>query len=174
MFAIHRFSCLTYVTHDQVEALTLADKIVVLNAGNIEQVGSPMELYNTPQNVFVAGFIGSPKMNFFEAEAKSNRITFKNGKSVDAPSELADGTVTVGLRPENVELANEDDALIVGKLELVEKLGEYALAYLTTQHGVSMTAKLEKPPVQKTGDTIYLKCDPGLLHVFDRASGKRV
>ena len=163
-----------YVTHDQVEALTLADKIVVLNAGNIEQVGSPMELYNTPQNVFVAGFIGSPKMNFFEAEAKDNKIKFKNGKSVDATSKLADGPVTVGLRPENVELADEHNALIVGQLELVEKLGEYALVYLTTQHGVSMTAKMEKPPTQKQGESIYLTCDPQLLHVFDGVSGKRV
>jgi multiple sugar transport system ATP-binding protein/alpha-glucoside transport system ATP-binding protein len=163
-----------YVTHDRVEALTLADKIVVLNGGNIEQVGSPMELYHSPQNVFVAGFIGSPKMNFFQARAEGNKIHFQNGNVVDAPTSIPDGDVTVGLRPEDAQLADEQNALVTGQLELVEKLGEYALAYLTTEKGVSMTAKLDTAPDIKTGETIYLTCDPALLHVFDSASGQRV
>jgi len=114
-----------YVTHDQVDAMTLADKIVVLRDGVIEQVGSPMELYETPQNMFVAGFIGSPKMNFFPTADLSN------GK----PGQ------TIGIRPEHLELCAPDDALVTGRLELVEKLGEYALVYLTTVGGTEFTAK---------------------------------
>ena len=163
-----------YVTHDQVEALTLADKIVVLNAGNIEQVGSPMELYDTPQNIFVAGFIGSPKMNFFEARAEANKIHFANGKIIDPGKQIADGNVTVGMRPEHMQVTNKEDALITAKLELVEKLGEYALAYLTSEKGVALTAKLDTPPSENLEENLYLTCDLSLLHVFDTATGNRL
>lgn len=163
-----------YVTHDQVEALTLADKIVVLNAGNIEQVGSPMELYDTPQNIFVAGFIGSPKMNFFEARAEGNKIHFANGKIIDPGHQIPDGNITVGMRPEHMQVTNQQDALITAKLDLVEKLGEYALAYLTSEKGVALTAKLDTPPSENLGENLYLTCDLSLLHIFDTASSKRL
>ena len=163
-----------YVTHDQVEALTLADKIVVLNDGKIEQVGSPMELYDTPQNIFVAGFIGSPKMNFFEARAVGNKIHFANGKVVDTGNQIADGDITVGMRPEHMQVTNQQDALITAKIELVEKLGEYALAYLTSEKGVAITAKLDKPPGENLEENLYLTCDLSLLHIFDTESGKRL
>jgi len=163
-----------YVTHDQVEAMTLADKIVVLNAGTIEQVGSPMTLYHTPQNVFVAGFIGSPKMNFFKAQATGNKLDFGNGKSVVALNQIPDGDMTVGMRPENIRVTDETNSLISARLELVEKLGEYALAYLTTADGVAITAKVETPPAEKPGEQMHLTCDPSLLHIFDAASGQRV
>ncbi len=170
----HLKTTMIYVTHDQVEALTLADKIVVLNAGNIEQVGSPMELYNTPQNLFVAGFIGSPKMNFLNAHAEDGKLRFENGKEIEFSADVPSAEVTVGMRPEHVRLADPQDALVTGELELVEKLGEYALAYITTEQGVSMTAKFETPPQMKMGDPIHLTCDPSLLHLFDRASGNRI
>ena len=163
-----------YVTHDQVEALTLADKIVVLNDGKIEQVGSPMELYDTPQNIFVAGFIGSPKMNFFEARAEGNKIHFANGKIIDTGKQIADGDVTVGMRPEHMEMSDKENALVTAKIELVEKLGEYALAYLTSEKGVSLTAKLDTPPSENLGENLYLTCDLSLLHIFDTESGKRL
>lgn len=163
-----------YVTHDQVEAMTLADKIVVLNGGIIEQVGTPMTLYHKPQNMFVAGFIGSPKMNFFKARATNNKLDFGNGKSIDAQFDIPDGDVSVGMRPENIRITDESNSLISARLELVENLGEYALAYLTTQDGVSITAKVEQAPEEKPGQQLHLTCDAALLHVFDAVTEQRI
>lgn len=126
-------STMIYVTHDQVEAMTMADKIVVLRAGRVEQVGTPLELYHHPQNQFVAGFIGSPKMNFVPAvvEAVSQQtVTVKldSGKDVVLPvdgSGLASGDrVTVGVRPEHCSIADQDTALFAGTVDVVEHLGE--------------------------------------------------
>ncbi len=163
-----------YVTHDQVEALTLADKIVVLNAGRIEQVGSPMELYNTPRNKFVAGFIGSPKMNFFEATANGSTITLTDGTSFDAGREIAVSNVTIGIRPEHMRATTAADAFVYGKLELVEKLGEYALVHMLDGNDSPIIAKFDLPPENNSGDKLYFACDPALLHMFDSSSGDRV
>lgn len=163
-----------YVTHDQVEALTLADKIVVLNAGNIEQVGSPMELYDTPRNAFVAGFIGSPKMNMFEATANGSTITMVDGTSFDAGRDISASKVTVGIRPEHMRAATAADAFVSGKLELVEKLGEYALVHMLDGSNNPIIAKFDLPPENASGDTLYFACDPNVLHVFDSASGARL
>lgn len=156
-----------YVTHDQVEAMTLADKIVVLRDGRIEQVGSPMELYETPANAFVAQFIGSPKMNFFRGpdltEAAGNLL----GR------DLSDGT-QVGLRPEHLSVSQDSDAVVEGKLELVENLGEYALVHLVTATGIEFIAKTEKPPEAAKGEMIGFGIRPDLVHFFDNASGLRL
>ena len=112
-----------YVTHDQVEAMTLADKIVVLRAGKVEQVGAPMELYNDPANTFVAGFIGSPQMNFLDAGA------------------MKQGAGSIGIRPEHLVLSR-DKGEIAGKVSHVEKLGGETLVYVQTpDHGL-LTARL--------------------------------
>ena len=133
-------STMIYVTHDQVEAMTLANKIVVLRDGVIEQVGSPMELYETPRNVFVAQFIGSPKMNFFRA----------GDLLPDSDTSCGDNE-TIGVRPEHLKLSSNSEGLVAGRLDLVEQLGEYALAYITKDNGTEFVAKLERPPEERPG-----------------------
>ena len=156
-----------YVTHDQVEAMTLADKIVVLRDGLIEQVGSPINLYDSPDNAFVAQFIGSPKMNFFttaDLTAGSNSVL---GREIAADSQ-------VGLRPEHLVETDAGNAVVEGKLELVENLGEYALVHLKTQSGVEFIAKTERPPEVAKGSTIAFGIKPELAHFFDSKSGARI
>ena len=154
-----------YVTHDQVEAMTLADKIVVLRDGVIEQVGTPIDLYEKPANAFVAQFIGSPKMNFFEAgdvEPNAGKIVKKS---------LGDD-IQIGIRPEHLQVTTKAKAVVSGTLELVENLGELALVHLLTASGVSFIAKMEKPPKTKKGDVIYFTCEPSLVHVFSKQTGQ--
>ena len=155
-----------YVTHDQVEAMTLADKIVVLRDGRIEQVGSPIELYERPANAFVAQFIGSPKMNFFTKSDLSANAAKVLGAEVDASEQ-------VGLRPEHMQVTDTASAVIEGRLELVENLGEYALVHLVSANGVEFIAKTEKPPAAAKGETIGFTIKPELVHRFDTESGLR-
>ncbi len=154
-----------YVTHDQVEAMTLADKIVVLRAGRIEQVGTPIDLYERPANAFVAQFIGSPKMNFFTAADLASDAAHQLQRGLKAGE-------TIGLRPEHL-LAAQSGVVVQGKLELVENLGEYALVHLVTQTGVEFIAKMEKPPAAKLGEVLGFTARPELLHVFDGQTGLR-
>ena len=154
-----------YVTHDQVEAMTLADKIVVLRDGRIEQVGSPIELYEHPRNTFVAQFIGSPKMNFLDhsdlssAAAKALKIDPKAG--------------IVGIRPEHLQSTTVAKALISASLELVENLGEYALVHMVTEVGRELIVKMEKPPKAVAGELIHLTADAGTIHCFNSETGLR-
>lgn len=156
-----------YVTHDQVEAMTLADKIVVLRAGRIEQVGAPIELYERPANAFVAQFIGSPKMNFFTAADLTSTAPSVLGRDVTAAQHA-------GLRPEHLVPAEGAAAVVEGRLELVENLGEYALVHLITETGVEFIAKTEKPPLAAKGETIGFCIKPELAHFFDRETGARL
>ncbi len=126
-----------YVTHDQVEAMTLADKIVVLNAGQIEQVGSPMELYNKPANTFVAGFIGSPQMNFIEA----GKPGYTQAK-------------TVGIRPEHITLSR-DSGDWKGKVVHVEHLGADTILYLETEVTGLLTVRLFGEHQYDVSDIVY-------------------
>ena len=155
-----------YVTHDQVEAMTLADKIVVLRAGKIEQVGSPIDLYERPANSFVAQFIGSPKMNFFApADLLPDAAAQIGAKLLDSQ--------TIGMRPEHLTIASAGKAVVEGKLELVENLGEYALAHLITAAGTEFIAKVEKPPSTGLGAMMQFSIRPDLVHRFDAATGLR-
>jgi len=156
-----------YVTHDQVEAMTLADKIVVLRDGLIEQVGSPIALYDRPENAFVAQFIGSPKMNFFTANDLTNNGAALLGREINAGMQ-------VGLRPEHLTLADASSAVVEGSLELVENLGEYALVHLMTNTNVEFIAKTERPPEVPKGSTISFGVKPELAHFFDANSGVRL
>ncbi len=145
---------MVYVTHDQVEAMTLADRICVLDLGKVEQVGTPMELYERPQNIFVAGFIGSPKMNFI------------NG----SPAEKVKAH-TMGVRPEHFEIANTKGA-IKGVVEFTEVLGSDSFIYLNTEHGLLTVRQIGKTEIVK-GKTIYLTANPQHIHRFDE-NGKRL
>ncbi|MEX0369095.1 MAG: ABC transporter ATP-binding protein [Tateyamaria sp.] len=153
-----------YVTHDQVEAMTLADKIVVLRGGNIEQVGSPIELYEQPRNMFVAQFIGSPKMNFFGA---SDLTEMGAGR-------LADSGHVMGIRPEHMLPAGQDDALLVATPDLIENLGEYALAHCVTESGTEFIAKTTDMTQFQTGQPIGLTADPARVSFFDTQSELRI
>nr|WP_186354719.1 sn-glycerol-3-phosphate ABC transporter ATP-binding protein UgpC [Pseudomonas sp. WS 5532] len=167
-------STMVYVTHDQVEAMTLADKIVVLNGGRVEQVGSPRELYERPASRFVAGFLGSPKMNFLAARLQAPGAT----SLVDAPvlgmttlpfesADLAAGTLlTLGVRPEHISLkAAEADAGIV--VTGVEYLGSETYVHLETGQDEPLICRCEVSAGWKTGDRVELQLDIGNLHLFD-------
>lgn len=156
-----------YVTHDQVEAMTLADKIVVLRDGRIEQVGSPIELYDHPENAFVAQFIGSPKMNFFKASDLTPSGGTRLGREVG-------GDVQIGFRPEHLSVTDSANAVVEGSMELVENLGEYALVHLLTESGVEFIAKTEKPPEVPKRSTVSFGIKPELVHFFDANSGARL
>ncbi len=155
-----------YVTHDQVEAMTLADKIVVLNAGRIEQVGSPLTLYNFPDNLFVAEFIGSPKMNILEANVEKGKVMV-GGKAVATAPKGAD-VDKCGIRPEHMEVTSKAKAKLSGTVRHSEHLGEYTLGYLTLETGVEFTAKLEDGEELATGDVVHLTFDDARVHLFDK------
>ena len=142
-----------YVTHDQVEAMTLADRIVVLNAGRIEQVGTPMELYDRPNSLFVAGFIGSPKMNFVTG----------------APA-AAHQAETLGVRPEHMTV-DAKEGEIAGTIDYSEVLGSDSYLYVRTPHGLLTVREMGKTSF-KTGDTVHLKLDAKHLHRFDGAGAR--
>ncbi|WP_296934295.1 sn-glycerol-3-phosphate ABC transporter ATP-binding protein UgpC [uncultured Marinobacter sp.] len=174
-------STMIYVTHDQVEAMTLADKIVVLNGGNIEQVGTPYELYETPASLFVAGFIGSPKMNLMpgsidgEVGAPTTAINIRGLGKVTVnreTSSLKDGdAVTVGVRPEHFTLAlsGPDHGLEVVN---VEYLGNEAYVYVELPGMQELMVVRQPVPCEvQTGQRVSLATEPELVHVFD-ASGR--
>ena len=165
-----------YVTHDQVEAMTLADRIVVLNGGVVEQVGAPMELYEHPRTRFVAEFIGSPKMNLVSAEvvqasatgAVVRTVTGETIRvSVDAGSARAGQSVMLGVRPEHLTLTGPGDAIRV-KAAFVETLGNATYAYVS-QGGSSetLTVQLSGDIRPTIGEALTLHVDPARAHLFD-------
>jgi len=166
-----------YVTHDQVEAMTLADRIVVLNAGRIEQVGKPMELYERPRNLFVAGFIGSPKMNLLPAEivtasAKGATVRTAAGESVrvavDASRAAPGDAVTLGVRPEHLAVAGRDDA-VAATVTFVETLGHATYAYLEAGE-TPVTVLLPGDVRPALGEALTLRVPAGEAHLFDADS----
>jgi ABC-type sugar transport system ATPase subunit len=173
-------STMIYVTHDQVEAMTLADRIVVLNAGLIEQVGSPMELYHNPANLFVARFIGSPAMNVSQVTVASGngdaRVKSAAGATVRVPATIPASAVgsqaTLGVRPEDLRLADGDDPIFRGKVLIVEKLGEVTLLYVDAGNPEDpIIAKLDGEASIERGSEVSLSAPTHCLHVFDE-SGK--
>ncbi|MEX0953913.1 MAG: ABC transporter ATP-binding protein [Rhizobiaceae bacterium] len=138
-----------YVTHDQVEAMTMADKIVVLNRGNIEQVGSPLELYRNPRNVFVAGFIGSPKMNLIEGDLAKTH-----------------GAATIGVRPEHISLST-DKGTWSGLVRVSEHLGADTFLHVDVDGIGSMTVRADGEYPVKYGDRVQLTPQADKIHKFD-------
>ena len=168
-----------YVTHDQTEAMTLGTRIVVMKDGVIMQVDSPQKLYNEPANLFVAGFIGSPQMNFVDAECvvDGNKATLKFGEfSVELPEEkakkLADGgyngkTVVLGIRPEDISDDITTGAVIETEVTGYELLGAEAMLYYTIA-GANMSARVAADTTARYGDTVKLALNPAKIHVFDK------
>jgi len=164
-----------YVTHDQVEAMTLADRIVVLNAGRIEQVGSPMELYLHPDNLFVARFIGSPAMNTvpctIDSGGASPRVSPVGHAPVAVEVDIPEGDKgkkgTFGVRPEDLVLATDGGEIFTGTVVIVEKLGEVTLIYVDCGAEEPVLAKLDGIVSIRKGDTVKLAAPAHTLHVFD-------
>jgi lactose/L-arabinose transport system ATP-binding protein len=163
-----------YVTHDQVEAMTLADKIVVLRGGHIEQVGAPLDLYRDPDNRFVAGFIGSPSMNFLKGTVRATAIEAPGlATTVPAPTACADGAaVEVGLRPEHLSVDRAGDSHTV---DLTEALGGVSYAYLVSKAtGERLIVEERGDTRSREGETVGLTFEPHRAYVFDASSGKRI
>jgi multiple sugar transport system ATP-binding protein len=165
---------MVYVTHDQVEAMTMADKIVVLNSGNIEQVGAPLDLYNNPRNRFVAGFIGSPKMNFLKGALKAangEALSVETAGSTVAvtgrgKAGRAGEAVTFGIRPEHITLGQGQARLADVRVDLVEQLGDQTMVYATTADGQGLAIALEGQQGFENGTTVTAFIDPARAHIF--------
>jgi multiple sugar transport system ATP-binding protein len=173
---------MVYVTHDQVEAMTMGQRVAVLHDGRLQQCGPPRELYNRPANVFVAGFIGSPAMNLLRARINGDRVAEVCGVKVELTPEAAAAAgaqslseVTVGLRPESLEIGGSDG--IHAEVEVVEELGADAYAFCVTELDgaeIKLIARTDwrRPPDRGTKVTLLPR--PGEAHLFDPGSGERL
>jgi len=168
-----------YVTHDQTEALTMGDRIAVLKDGVLQQVGTPRDLYEKPQNVFVAGFIGSPAMNLFEANIVDTGISF--GTTIapvdrETLSSAAGKKATIGVRPEDLQVNTTGDGLAVN-VDLVEELGADGYLYGHTDiegQRVDIVARVDGRIHPHAGDKVFITPEPNHIHVFDVESGLRL
>jgi multiple sugar transport system ATP-binding protein len=177
---------MVYVTHDQTEAMTMGDRIVVLDGGVIQQIDTPLRLYDHPHNRFVAGFIGSPPMNFVDGElngAGDGRVFEANGVRLELPPESAatlddraDGPVTMGIRPEHIRpdgafVAGSPGSAIHAGVDVVEPLGSEILVYLAAgEH--TMIAKIEPSVMPRVGETMDVALDVERVHFFDADTGE--
>jgi len=169
-------STMIYVTHDQIEAMTMADKIVVLRNGVVEQVGAPLDLYYRPDNVFVAGFIGSPAMNFFPGrvvQVAGKQLTAAFEDDVDVtftcatPQTLAVGeSVTLGVRPEHFDVGEEGEAGFGGDVHAVERLGGETYVYLHTPSGKEILVHAAGDRAVNAGDNVKISFTLGQAHLF--------
>ena len=166
-----------YVTHDQVEAMTMADRIVIMKDGVIQQVGKPMDLYEHPANKFVAGFIGSPQMNFYEVKVAGNTMTFSDGSKMQLPESVVtslngrQGTLVLGIRGEDIKLDPQNldlykDNIMSATVESVEVMGNENNLYFNFG-GTASVARVSKYEISKPGDTIDFAFVPSRMHFFD-------
>jgi multiple sugar transport system ATP-binding protein len=165
-----------YVTHDQIEAMTMADKIVVMNGGRVEQIGAPLDLYDRPQNLFVAGFIGSPAMNFLQGSIRANGHFGFEGPGgthlplAGAPSGSDGRPAVYGVRPEHFTLADDGAEATI---QVVEPTGS-EIQIVAALGGAEIVAAFRERHPFKPGERIRLKPDPRLVHLFDAQSGQRL
>ncbi len=164
-----------FVTHDQTEAMTLADRIVVLRSGEIEQVGTPLDLYNRPANLFVAGFIGSPRMNFLEGEvaAVNGTKTTIRGKSgsplvlpVNGASPQTGAPVTVGIRPEHLKIVDPANGSLSGEVQIAEHLGGETFLYVALPSDETLVVEIQGQATARPGERIGVDFEPGAHHLF--------
>jgi len=165
-----------YVTHDQLEAMTMADRIVVLNNGRVEQLGSPLELYQNPATIFTAGFIGAPKMNFLTAEVKAANaqhltLALANGATVTAPSPYskldAGDRITLGVRPEHVVM--EAPGELQGEIEALEHLGPRAYVHARLADGSTLVAQTDGDTQVRAGQRVAFRLRSEAAHLFDES-----
>jgi multiple sugar transport system ATP-binding protein len=168
-----------YVTHDQVEAMTMGDRVAVMKLGELQQVDTPLGLYDKPVNLFVAGFIGSPQMNLLEAHAKDGQAQIGQYLVPVDPtaSRRMQGNITVGVRPEAWRLVSENEGGLPVRVTVVEELGSDAFVYGTS--GVegapnNIIVRVSARDSVHKGDTIHVTTDPHHVHVFDTDTGERL
>ncbi|MBO9522858.1 MAG: sn-glycerol-3-phosphate ABC transporter ATP-binding protein UgpC [Nocardioidaceae bacterium] len=167
-----------YVTHDQVEAMTMGDRVAVMNLGELQQVDTPLALYDKPANLFVAGFIGSPQMNLLEGTASGGSVTlgtYRLSLAESAPG--AEGKVTVGIRPEAWRLVPESEGGLPVEVTVVEELGADGFAYGTAQldgETAQIIVRVGGRDAVHKGETLYVVPEPSKVHVFDTATGERL
>jgi sn-glycerol 3-phosphate transport system ATP-binding protein len=162
-----------YVTHDQVEAMTLADRLIVMNAGNVDQIGRPLDLYERPATSFVAAFIGSPAMNLVAGHLNGNGITIADAVLPIAPANgTANRQVLAGLRPEHLDLS--PDGPLALRIELLERLGADTILHGRLADGVRMTARTPAHFAPDLGGTAHFAIRPERIHLFDPDSGQRL
>jgi sn-glycerol 3-phosphate transport system ATP-binding protein len=165
-----------YVTHDQVEAMTLAHRMIVMNAGRAEQIGTPMEVYEDPQTLFVAGFIGSPAMNFMTGKVDANgTVVLDRGGAVRIEHGRAESgrAVTVGIRPEHLRPSGAADAFVTGTVEMVEQLGADTLVHIA--HGVDpVIVRLPHGVSPDVGTSFSVTAEPSRVFLFDASTGVRL
>jgi len=162
-----------YVTHDQIEAMTMADKIVVMNNGHIEQIGAPLELYDRPANLFVAGFIGSPAMNMVKGTVSDGVLRMEDGTAWPLPTNggrPADGPAVYGVRPEHLIL---DAGGIPATVQVVEPTGSETQVLMRIG-GQSVIGAFRERVTAKPGEILPVRPDPALVHLFDQQSGQRL
>ena len=162
-----------YVTHDQIEAMTLADRIVAMHGGVVQQVGSPLELYDRPANLFVAGFIGSPGMNFLDATYENGGVKLKDGTIVplSAPLSVANGAkVTLGIRPEHVVMSSDGNGMSAD-VELIEPTGFGIILHLSL-HGLPFKVFTLNREALSAGPKVNVTFPAQHLHVFDEAGNR--
>jgi multiple sugar transport system ATP-binding protein len=175
-----------YVTHDQTEAMTMGDKIVILKDGEVQQIGVPMDLYVKPINRFVAGFIGSPAMNFINGKIElSDKMYFVidqvnskielDQKYMNTLSKYQNKEITIGIRPEDLLFSNEKSSMneILVNLEIAEPMGNETLLYFTLQ-GAQMIARSNPNQYYKAGDAYFLSVDKNKIHFFDKENGTAI
>lgn len=161
-----------YVTHDQIEAMTLADRVVVMNKGTIQQVGMPTDIYDRPANTFVAGFIGSPAMNLVDGELTEGVFTAENIRVAGLPTDRS-GPVTLGFRAEDAALTDAKPAAVSAPIYSVELLGD--LTMVTVRAGGALLAvKAAKDYRADIGDPVGFAVSPEICHLFDKQTGQRL
>ncbi len=169
-----------FVTHDQVEAMTLADRIVVLRSGEVEQVGTPLDLYNRPANLFVAGFIGSPRMNFLDGEVTEVNgakmtVRGKSGAPIVLPADgalsKAGAPVTVGIRPEHLRIVDPEKGGLAGEVQIAEHLGGETFLYVALPSEETLVVEIRGQAAARPGERVGIDFEPGAHHLFS-ADGK--
>ena len=160
-----------YVTHDQIEAMTLADRVVVMNQGIVQQVATPREIYDRPANTFVAGFMGTPAMNLIDGEI-NNGVFKADNIEIAGLSTEANGVVTLGFRAEDASLS-DSDAQMNAAVYSMELLGEASMVTVRAG-GAIVSVKADKDYMADIGDTIHASIPPAICHLFDKTTGERL
>jgi ABC-type sugar transport system ATPase subunit len=168
---------MVYVTHDQVEAMTLADRIVVMDKGIVQQIGTPSELYRTPANLFVAGFIGSPRMNFLKGEWDGDgavRLAGGAGLPLGRPTNGGAGEVVLGVRPDGFAVLDPDTAPLRAQVVLNEYLGRESYLHLDLENGTPVVVEVSPDLDLQAGERVGLSVKPGAAHLFTAADERRL
>lgn len=159
-----------YVTHDQEEAMTMSDRVAILNAGKIQQVDTPEAVYSQPANRFVAGFIGSPSMNFLDCELDESTNTVRTAAfAFDAPDGLSGDVKTLGIRPEELRIVSPEDGVTTAEVAVFEQVGSYNIVYLEIDGlDEEIVVQVDGKNHFNPGETVGIEIDPTHIHLFDR------